>query len=142
MITFSNNIILLATTIKHVLTDLRFRKIKRIQNPAPVCFQKQPPGSCLLSEAANFIKKETLAQVFSREFCEICKNTFFYRTPLVAASEICQILDFFFSFHFGELLFKQIMNQFFITRKNINTTMHIFINKWIKFVYTYYYCYK
>ena len=25
---------------------------------------------------ATFIKKETLAQVFSREFCEISKNTF------------------------------------------------------------------
>ena len=29
----------------------------------------------------NFIKKETLAQVFSSESCEITKNTFFYRTP-------------------------------------------------------------
>ena len=28
-------------------------------------------------EACNFIKKETLAQVFSCEFCEISKNTFF-----------------------------------------------------------------
>ena len=27
--------------------------------------------------AGNFIKKETLAQVFSFEFCEISKNTFF-----------------------------------------------------------------
>ena len=27
-----------------------------------------------------FIKKETLAQVFSCEFCEIFKNTYFYRT--------------------------------------------------------------
>ena len=26
-------------------------------------------------------KKETLAQVFSCEFCRICKNTFLYRTP-------------------------------------------------------------
>ena len=34
----------------------------------------------------NFIKKETLAQVFSCEFCEISKSTFFCRTPLVAAS--------------------------------------------------------
>ena len=33
-----------------------------------------------------FFNKETLAQVFSCEFCEISKNTFFYRTPLVAAS--------------------------------------------------------
>ena len=38
------------------------------------------------AEACNFIKKETLAQVFSFEFCEISKNTFSYRTPLVAAS--------------------------------------------------------
>ena len=28
-------------------------------------------------EASNFIKKETLVQVFSREFCKISKNTFF-----------------------------------------------------------------
>ena len=32
-------------------------------------------------QACNFIKKETLAQVFSCEFREISKNTFFYRTP-------------------------------------------------------------
>ena len=38
------------------------------------------------SEACNFIKKESLAQIFSCEFCEISKNTFFYRTPPVAAS--------------------------------------------------------
>ena len=34
----------------------------------------------------NFIKRETLAQVFSCEFCEISENTFSYRTSLVAAS--------------------------------------------------------
>ena len=34
----------------------------------------------------NFIKKETLAQVFSCEFCEISKNTFLYKTTLLAAS--------------------------------------------------------
>ena len=38
------------------------------------------------AEACNFSKKETLAQVFSCEFCEISKNTFSYRTTLVAAS--------------------------------------------------------
>ena len=31
-------------------------------------------------QACNFIKKETLAQMFSCEFCEIFKNTFFYGT--------------------------------------------------------------
>ena len=30
-------------------------------------------------------EKETLAQVFSCEFCEISKNAFFHRTPPVAA---------------------------------------------------------
>ena len=37
-------------------------------------------------QACNFIKEETLAQMFSYEFCKIFKNTFSYRTPLVAAS--------------------------------------------------------
>ena len=38
------------------------------------------------SEACNFIKNKTLAQVFSGEFCEISKNTFSYGTPPGAAS--------------------------------------------------------
>ena len=38
------------------------------------------------ASACNFIEKETLAQVFSCEFCEIQKNTFSYRTPAMAAS--------------------------------------------------------
>ena len=37
-------------------------------------------------KACNFIKKESLAQMFSCEFCEISTNTFYYRAPLVAAS--------------------------------------------------------
>ena len=40
-----------------------------------------------LNKVAGFIEKEILAQVFSCEFCEISKNTFNYRTHLVAASE-------------------------------------------------------
>ena len=39
----------------------------------------------LKAEAFKFIKKETLAQVFSCKFCEIFNNRFFYRTPRVAA---------------------------------------------------------
>ena len=39
-------------------------------------------------EACNFTKKETLAQAFFCEFCEISKNTFYYRTSLVAASVV------------------------------------------------------
>ena len=33
-------------------------------------------GRHLWPEAFNFMKKETLAQVFSCEFCEISKNTY------------------------------------------------------------------
>ena len=41
----------------------------------------------LLNLTNQFIKKESLAQViFSEEFCEISKNTFFYRTPPIVAS--------------------------------------------------------
>ena len=36
----------------------------------------------------------TLTQVFSCEFCEIFKNTCFYRTPLVAAFEFLIIYNF------------------------------------------------
>ena len=41
----------------------------------------------LRPEACHFIKKGTLARVFSCEFYETSKNSFFYRIPLVAASE-------------------------------------------------------
>ena len=37
-------------------------------------------------QACDFIKKETLGQVFSGEFCKISKNIFSYRAPPVAAS--------------------------------------------------------
>ena len=33
-------------------------------------------------------QKETLAQVFSCEFCEISNNTFLYRTPLPSDSSV------------------------------------------------------
>ena len=39
-----------------------------------------------LPPACNFIKKEALPQLLSCEFCKISKNTFYYRTPPVAAS--------------------------------------------------------
>ena len=34
------------------------------------------------------MKKETLAQVFSCKFCEISKNTFLQRAPLMDASKL------------------------------------------------------
>ena len=56
-------------------------KVNRSSRPEAFC-----KNSVLRFQACNFIKKEALAQVFSYEFCEIFKNTFFYRTPPVAAS--------------------------------------------------------
>ena len=35
-----------------------------------------------------FLLKETPTQVFSCEYCKISKSSFFYRTPLVATSEL------------------------------------------------------
>ena len=40
-----------------------------------------------LQLVCNFIKKETLAQVLSCEFCEISKNTFFKQHPWATASD-------------------------------------------------------
>ena len=40
-------------------------------------------------EACNFIKKEAPAKVLSYEFCVICKNTFYYGTPVMATSISC-----------------------------------------------------
>ena len=40
-----------------------------------------------LPKSCNLIKKETLVQVFSCESCEISKDTFFHKAPLVAASK-------------------------------------------------------
>ena len=42
-------------------------------------------------EAYNFIKKETLAQVFSCEFCEISKSTFFTEHLWATASKPLKI---------------------------------------------------
>ena len=57
--------------------------LKILQNspePEPL-FNEASCGAC------NFINKETLAQMFSCEFCGVFKNAFFYRTPPVLASE-------------------------------------------------------
>ena len=54
-----------------------------------------PFFNCLISfqpQACNFIKKETLAQVFSCEFCEISKNTFFTEHLCTTASEYLKSL--------------------------------------------------
>ena len=42
---------------------------------------------CAKAKATNFIKKVSLTQMFSCEFCKIFKNIFSYRTLPVAVSE-------------------------------------------------------
>ena len=44
-----------------------------------------------MTQTYKFMKKEALTQVFSREFCEILKNTIFYRTPSMAASNVQKV---------------------------------------------------
>ena len=46
------------------------------------------------SQACNFIKIETLAQVFSSEFCEISKNTFFTEHLWATVSMLFKNLPF------------------------------------------------
>ena len=69
----------------------------------------------LQAKGCNFIKKEYLAQVFSCEFCEISRNTFFYRTPTVATSGVSKAVK-------GSYIYDvHKKNQFYksIQRKNI-----------------------
>ena len=58
------------------LKTLFIKSLYRSSLPEVFCKKK-------VASACNFIKKESLTQVFSYEFCEISKNTFFYRTPPV-----------------------------------------------------------
>ena len=60
--------------------------------------------------SSPFIKIETLAQAFSFEFCKISKNTFFYRTPPVAASEDDIRLSYFQRF-ITRLCYKALYNE-------------------------------
>ena len=53
------------------------------KTPMPELLSQQ---SCR-SEACNFMRRETLAQVFSCKFWKIFKDTFFKRIPPVAASD-------------------------------------------------------
>ena len=51
-----------------------------------------------MQEACNVIKQESLAQVFSFEFCEISKNTFFTE-HLRTEAAICSVLAFHINNH-------------------------------------------
>ena len=68
---------------KVYLETLRIDKIssERLQKNFKKVFRAYSP-----KKASNFVKKEALAQVFSCEFCEIFKNTFFTEHVWATAS--------------------------------------------------------
>ena len=57
--------------------------------------RKTPVPASFLNKVAGLSKKETLAQVFSREFSEISKNTFFTEHLLAIASVDFTIFEIF-----------------------------------------------
>ena len=74
-------------TGKHLCQSLFLNKVAGLWHALRhATLLKKRPMAC--TKACNFIKKKTLARVFSCEFCQISKNTFLHRAPLVAASVI------------------------------------------------------
>ena len=73
---FASEFILLMKTWKTFMYLLTYHKSSHQR-----CSVKKVPQAC------NFIKKETLAQVFSCEFCKISKNTFYTGHLRTTASE-------------------------------------------------------
>ena len=65
--------------------------------------EKQSPYRCSTKftgeHLCNFSKRETLAQVFPSEFCEISMNNFSYRTPPVTTSETISFMCLTFRAH-------------------------------------------
>ena len=70
---------------------------------------------------SNFIKKETVTQVFFCEFCKIFKNTFFYRTPLVAASACWCFWHYCWCFFF--IILVNILSIFFVANSNFEFSL-------------------
>ena len=62
------------------------KKNKKTKKRTPIWSTRSSHQRCsvrkgvLEAEVCNFMKKETLSQVFSCEFCEISKNTFLQKT--------------------------------------------------------------
>ena len=83
-----------------------------------------------LIKPRNFVKKGTLAQVLSCEFCEISKNTFSYRTPPVAVSieNISKLLAEYICLGFVKVIF-----QIIDWKENI---IYLHQNVWIDNVFS------
>ena len=92
-------------------------------------------------KACNFIKKGTLAQVFSCKFCKISKNTLFYRTPPVAPSIRSIMYIRWFPWTVNDLLttcFQQFavcfMHLFTSINQKIYSTKYDYITKYDKYI--------
>ena len=84
----------------------------------------------------NFIKIETLAQVFSSEFCEISKNTFSYGLPPVDASAACNFIK-------KEIPTKCLLENVFKTSWRRMAKMNILVliktsseDEWLRWIYS------
>ena len=91
-------------TGKHLCQSLFFNKVAGLR-----------PAILLKKKLCNFIKKETLTQLFSYEFCEICKTILLHRTPLVATSVSDNKLISFFYF-FSKILFNSELKTVQVSR--------------------------
>ena len=69
----------LEAVVQRFSVEKVFLKISQNSQEMPVSFLTKLQDWALL-------KKDTLIHVFSCEFCEVFKNTFFYRAPLAATS--------------------------------------------------------
>ena len=97
---YSKNILLFVSSFSCTFWHVLFYKQKQSSRGVLIkevfleISQNLPESPCARPQDCNFIKKETLAQVFSYKFCEICKNTFFHRAPQVATSVVIKSLHF------------------------------------------------
>ena len=111
-----------------------------------------------MPQACNFIKKRLWRQVFSCEFCEILKNTFSCRAPLVAASIYDNLmkkhpgyqkdrlvnLKIYLASYWKYLIGQNVIGQNFCRTKflvahNFSQNLFIFVRLKIYFIFTWYY---
>ena len=76
---FIGTLIFKETSLKKLSTlgILQIKKVLEKKTTKKLAFCRSSRPEVCRSEDYNFIEKETLAQVFSCECCEIFKNTFF-----------------------------------------------------------------
>ena len=83
-------------------------------------FAKSTGNTC--ARALNFIKKETLAHMFSCEFCGISGNTFSYRTHCLKKSGRTRGTR-------NEEF--EVLKELFLLPVTDNTFIQIFFNEWV-----------